>query len=66
MRRKVIQEVTWRYYQEHLLPSSLSLSETVVRVQPLNCCYVQNLCIASAYRPVQELIEEEKKVVILF
>jgi hypothetical protein len=35
-------------------------------VQSLKCCYVQNLCIASAYRPVQELIEEEKKVVMLF
>ena len=23
---------------------------------------VQNLCVAAAYRPVQELIEEEKKV----
>lgn len=26
------------------------------------CFLVQNLCIAAAYRPVQELLEEEKEV----
>ena len=27
---------------------------------------LQNLCVAAAYRPVHELLEEEKKVLMLF
>lgn len=28
-------------------------------------CYLQNLCIAASYRPVQEFLEEEKQVTYL-
>jgi hypothetical protein len=29
----------------------------------IHCSFLQNLCIAAAYRPVHELLEEEKKVI---
>jgi hypothetical protein len=45
------------FFLEHVYPFE---SATI------HSSYLQNLCVAAAYRPVHELLEEEKKVLVLF
>lgn len=64
-----------KFQFEKLADATEGYSGSDLKVMPLNVyydldlhpnfsyfCILQNLCIAAAYRPVQELLEEEKKV----